>query len=275
MCSLRLARVVDSHPEDHSVDIIMLDDHSRFVGVQVMTSAGAVDAGVAMPIKPGTPASGDKWDLASASPRDVKAVVAMMGRFPVVLGFLLPQINQMTFADGRAVTRYPSDVYVMCDAAGNFEISHPSGTFLRIGTPGHDNLAGKDFDGKWSITRNTSSTPSVQITVGAAGSQVASLKIDPSGNLTGTFNGTADITTTGNTTIHAPRIILDAPTVECTHNLSVDGVLTVANTAGGSSGAQITGTVTVTSGDVIADTISLKTHRHMDPQGGYVGVAVP
>lgn len=41
----------------------------------------------------------------------------------------------------------------------------------------------------------------------------------------------------------------------------------------GGSGASVSGNMTITGGDVKADSISLKGHTHADPQGGTVGVA--
>jgi phage baseplate assembly protein V len=41
----------------------------------------------------------------------------------------------------------------------------------------------------------------------------------------------------------------------------------------GGSGASVSGNITVTGGDVKADGIGLKSHTHVDPQGGTVGAA--
>lgn len=74
-----------------------------------------------------------------------------------------------------------------------------------------------------------------------------------------TASQTIDLTSTAATTIQAPTINLKG-------NVVIDGTLTANN-----------GTITMTNGnietpdDIIAGGISLKTHRHPDPQGGDTG----
>jgi phage gp45-like len=41
----------------------------------------------------------------------------------------------------------------------------------------------------------------------------------------------------------------------------------------GGSGASITGSMIITSGDVTADGVGLKSHKHSNPEGGMVGPA--
>jgi hypothetical protein len=242
--SLRLARVVASHPEDVSVDLIMLDDFSRMVGVQVMCGSAATDAGHMMPIAPDTP-SDSQWDLHQETSRDVKAVVGMLGRNPVVLGFLHQQITQMTFKDGRSITRFPGDVYVSADLSGNYELYHPSGSFFRIGTPGHEDLTGKDVDGLWKIARNTASNPTITLGLAVGGTTKATMTFDPTGkvtvqasgevdvaaggNVNVTATGNANITATGNAVVTASTITLNGP-VTASGNLTVNGNFHAAHT---------------------------------------------
>lgn len=50
--------------------------------------------------------------------REMSAVVVFARGVPVVLGFLLPQVGQMTFPDkNRRVDRHASGVYSTIDAA--------------------------------------------------------------------------------------------------------------------------------------------------------------
>lgn len=224
---LRLACVVDVHPEDHSVDLVMIEDNTRIAGVQVLTSSASGNTGVHDLPMPSRPAGADKWDISRATDRDILAVVASVGRNAVVIGFLFPQVSQMLFKDkNRRVSRHASDVYTSIDDAGNTEVYHPSGTYLRIGaSPDHEDLSGKDGDGKWTISKNTSSAVHVRLRVANAGAVKATLSIDPNGNvsLTHTGNltvsaggnvslsatGTMGLSSGGNMTLSAPRIDLN------------------------------------------------------------------
>ncbi|MCW5602585.1 hypothetical protein [Nitrosomonas sp.] len=219
---LRLGRVVAIHPEDNSVDILMTDDGARLAGVQVLASVASTRSGlVDLPI-PAQPHDEDaKWDIAQATEEDVIAAVAYFDamRMPVVVGFLYPQINQILFAEkGRKIDRHESDVYSTITLDGDTEWYHPSGTYIRVGvSPAHEDLTAKDFDGKWQINRNIDKAVHVQLTVKNAGSQVASLNIDPDGNITleniGNLSihagGTMQLESEGNMTLTAPRIDLN------------------------------------------------------------------
>lgn len=282
MASLRWGRVAAIHPEDYSVDLVMTDDGSRLAGVQVLTPHASTNSGSNCLPQPSTPASGNVWDLTQTTDRDVLAGVAFFGQYQVVLGFRYPQVCQMLFKDlERAINRHPSDFYTSIDGQGNFEAYHPSGTYLRIGTsPSHEDLTGKDFDGLWKITKNTSSAPHVHLNVANAGAQVASVDIDPSGDVTVTHagnlavntSGTADIQVTGNAALKAPNVKIDSPQTTCTGALTVEGLFTYQAGMEGSGGtgaaATINGNVTVSGGDVTADGVGLKAHHHDDPQGG-------
>lgn len=74
-------------------------------------------------------------------------------------------------------------------------------------------------------------------------------------------------------TLKSPGVVtIDAPSVICTGTLTVEGLLTylagMAGSGGDSASAQITGNVVVTSGNVTADGIGLKTHVHSGVQTG-------
>lgn len=279
---LRLARIAAVHPEDHSVDLVMIDDGSRHVGVQVAAPSASSDTGVFDMPEPSAIAS--KFSLSERRPRDSIAVVAMLQGLggPIVLGFLYPQVNGMLFADKeRRVMRHASDVYTSIDSSGNVEIAHPNGTYLRIGaTPEHEDLSGKDFDGNWAINRNKTVDTHIQVVVAASGVEKAKLHIDPAGNVTlehvgnltvnttgnaevnvgGTaaidvggaatidVGGTTQVTSAGAVTVQAPSVTLQAAQTTCTGALTVQGLLTYqAGLAGsGGSGATMTGSLNVT-----------------------------
>lgn len=258
--AIRLGIVVAAHPEDHSVDVVMTDDYQRLAGVQVMSHDGGDAVGTASLYVP-TPRTGDdKWALAQRAAENVKAVIDFSGVMPIVLGFLYPQIGQMTFAEkNRRIARHASDVYSTTTAAGDFELSFPNGTFLRVGaTPDHEDLTGKDVDGNWAITKNKGAATHLRLVLGNAGVVKADLHIDPTGNVTGSFQGTGNLTFAGAVTINAPVVTLNTPLVHCTQALQVDGALNVA-------GQTTLAAVTSNGHDVGS------THKHINSGGSGVG----
>ena len=279
MLELRYGIVVEAHPEDHSVDVIMTDDYSRLAGVQVLSYNGGPDVGTADMFCPAVKSGDDKWSLARRTSNDLKAAMLFGTGMPIVIGFVYPQIGQMTFKDAnRRVQRHSSDVYSTVTSTGDYEIAFPNGTFFRVGvSPNHEDLTGKDFDKKWAITKNTGAATHVRLVVGNAGAVKADLHITPAGDLTGTFQGAGNITTVGDLTINAPNVVVNAsnaatintatatvnastkvelatPLVHCTTNLTVDGTALVKGAItgqggmaiSGGSGTSITGNVAVT-----------------------------
>lgn len=78
-------------------------------------------------------------------------------------------------------------------------------------------------------------------------------------------DGTAyvEISDNGDIKLKSPTLVtIDSPQTICTGTLTVEGLLTYQDGMTGAGGGDITGTVTVTSGDVVADSKSLKTHTH-------------
>lgn len=212
---LDIARVVETHPESHAVDLEFMADGRRVAGVQVMSRTAGTDMGLSDLSRPERTGYGAE----NSAVRDVYAVVGYFGHTPVVLGFLFPQVAQCLFPDrDRMVYRHASDVYMTIDKDGNTEVYHPSGTFLRIGTTApHEDLTGKDYDKIWAIRRNTEKAVHVQLSVKNAGSQVASVNIDPGGNVTLSNSGNTSIQTAGNVAVTAGG----------TMNLSSGGAMTL------------------------------------------------
>lgn len=189
---LRKAIVVACHPEDNSVDLVMCDDGARLSGVPVMSqSASARSGSVDMPEMPN--ASGDaKWDVTKRHGQDMEALVAVMGRGnPIVVGFIYPQISQMTFEDKkRRFSRHQSDVYHTTDGSGNTEFYHPSGAYVRIAeSTGHEDLEKKNFDESLVLDRNKDKQ--VSIHVQASGGK-SSITIHVDGTVT--INASSKIT---------------------------------------------------------------------------------
>lgn len=196
---LRIGYVVETHPEDNSVDLVMPDNAERIVGAQVLALGASRRTGsVDLPtFKPRSP---DKWDISEKTEQDLIAIVGRTGKSHVVLGFLFPQINQVLFdRDGLRVDRHESDVYSTLDKDGNFEWRHPSGTFVRVAEdPESEDLAGKDFDEGWDVDRNTDKAVHMSVEVRKEGELKAKISIDPDGNLTLESEGDLSVKTKGN-----------------------------------------------------------------------------
>lgn len=209
-----LGVVTEVHPEDHSVDVVMVEDQARLSGVIVLGEMLTSRSGHNDLHETGTSKDGQKWSSsASRSDQDQVAVVIYGDQLPpLVFGFLPQQVSQLLFKRANfRVDRHPSDVYSTIDAAGNIELSHPSGTYFRIAeNPDHEDLTGQDYDGKWKVDRNTSRAPWAALDVLNAGSRVARFRIDPSGNilldhignLTTHTGGNATVTVDGNAALH-------------------------------------------------------------------------
>lgn len=232
--SKRQGIVVATHPEDHSVDLVMLDDGARLVGVQVQTSNGSTRSGTID--LPAVPAKKNKWDITQRTGQDMLALVDYVGRNPVVTGFLYPQINQMLQKDPKALySRHQSDVEWGIDGDGNIQVTHPGGAYIRIGeTPDKVDTAGKNADGNSKIDRNTGRK--VNVRVGLAGNAVV-LTMTPDGNVTIMLDKDFTIEAKGKGLLKAPDgITLDSPETRCTGNLTVDGALTFKGGGVGSGG---------------------------------------
>lgn len=254
--ALRKGIVVDTHPEDHSVDLVMADDGSRLVGVQVLAYGASARTGTTN--LPNVPKRANKWDITDPTDQEIIAVVDMVGSTPVVVGFLFPQINQVLFDDPeRLYSRHRSDVQWTIDGDGNMQLQHPSGTYVRIAeSPDLEQLEGKNFDKNAKVDRNTGRQVSVRI--GLVGRAV---------ELTFTPDGTVQLEAIGEVVIKGPSILFDADTTRVTGALNVDGHLTfssgMSGKAGGSGGnaVSIEGSIHAT-GDIINDGANSNHHTH-------------
>jgi hypothetical protein len=227
---VRFGRVAAIHPEDNSVDLVMVDDGSRVAGVQVLAAGASSNTGLSDLPAPSMP-SGGKWSMRKSLDRDIiAATLPAAGGKLVVIGFLFPQICEMLFKEpGRMLYRHQSDVHFTVDDAGNTELFHPSGTYLRIGeTPAHEDLTAKDFDKRFKAKRNTGRAVHVRLDVVNGGVQKASVAIDPAGNLDATFAGHVAVTAAGPATVTAPSVTLDTPETTMTGNCTVQGNLAVS-----------------------------------------------
>lgn len=249
---MRIGIVAEVHHNDHSVDIVMADDGSRIVGAQVLTKNGSTRSG-SVDLPEVKPAGKDKWDVTKRSGQDLRAIVGYVSGHPVVLGFLYPQVNQMLLKDGKAARyRHQSDVETLIDGDGNMQITHPSGTYIRIGeSPDKDDMAGKFTDDS-ATDRNTGKQVSVRI--GMAGG-TAVLTIAPGGQVTLTTQAGVSVTADGDVTVKSPHVTLDTPTTTMTGNCEVQGSLSIAGS-------------TTSVGDVTGAGVSLQQHRHTEQGDG-------
>lgn len=250
--------VVATHPEDNSVDLVMVDDGARLVGVQVQTSSGSTRSGTVN--LPAVPEKKNKWDITERTDQEMIALVDYVGRQPVVTGFLYPQINQMLQKDPKMLySRHQSDVEYLIDGDGNIQLNHPGGAYIRIGeTPDKVDTAGKNADGNSKIDRNTGRK--VDIRVSLAGNAVkltmtkdgkvtlemdSDLGIQVGGKADITVQGDTSVTSAGAATVKAPTVTLDAPETTCTGNLTVEGMLTFKGGGAGMGGMELNGDLDV------------------------------
>lgn len=111
---------------------------------------------------------------------------------------------------------------------------------------------------------------------------VVELRTDSRSDYISLKNGSLDINIVGavNVTCGSATVEAQTTTVNCPSNtingpLKVTGLITGQGgmTVSGGSGASVSGNLTVTGGDVKADEISLKKHRHTGDSGGDTGPA--
>lgn len=192
--------VVATHPEDHSVDLVMVDNGERLIGVQV--EAGSASSRSGSIDLPEAPQRKDKWDITQETDQEIHAIVDYVGRTPTVRGFLFPQINQMLFKDPKMrFNRHQSDVMSYTDGDGNFGIMHPSGAFIQVGEkPEKPELASKNADASLKPDRNTGKK--VFLRVALAGN-VAELTMTPDGTCTLKLEKDFDVEAQGNITMKA------------------------------------------------------------------------
>jgi hypothetical protein len=210
---LALARVVETHPESHSVSVVIMETQQRITGVQVLAGVAGSDFGFTDMSEPD--ATG--YEAKNSGTRDIFAVVGYVNRTPVVVGYLYPQVAQNLFREkGRMIYRHGSDVMVTVDAGGNTQIAHPSGAFIRIGeSPDFEDLAGKDYDGKFKTARNTDKQVSIRVSNGGG-----TLTMDPSGHVTVQASGVSiisDVAVTGNVTVSGDVVASGKSLVHHTH----------------------------------------------------------
>lgn len=245
--SLRRGIVVATHPQDYSVDLVMSDNGARLIGIQVLTPTGSTRTGSVD--LPHVPPRKNKWDITEETDQEMIALVGTVNGYPVVVGFLYPQINQMLSNDpNMKINRHQSDVSWMVDGEGNIQLDHPGGAYIRIGeTPDQVDTTGKNADANSKADRNTGRKVNVrigladnmvEITLTPQGDMTVKLKrnfeMDADGHMRMTTKKTFDIEADGNVTI----------------STKADAIVTAAGditaTSGGSVSVTASGTGTLT-----------------------------
>ena len=198
---MQLAKVAAGNPDRNTVDIVMASTGEQYEGVRVSSSSAGTRFGNIDIPQPDLPPSGDKWDLDFNFENDVLAVVSFLGAEVFVMGFVYPEVSQMLFKEQRSIRRHASDVYESIDGDGNYELSHPSGTYIRIGTSSaHEDLTGKDVDAKWAIDKNTDKEVNLHLSVHNAGTEKAFINIAPDGGVT--IKTSTKVTVDGNAEVN-------------------------------------------------------------------------
>lgn len=104
---------------------------------------------------------------------------------------------------------------------------------------------------------------------------VGDVVIENANSITVNTGTTLDITAGGSATLTAPDVTVDSPQSIFTGQVTIQGPLIYQSGMTGSGGsgasASITGGISVTSGDVTADGVSLKSHTHPGDSGGTTG----
>jgi hypothetical protein len=203
MAALELGIVVATYPEGNSLDVLMMRTGARLANVQVLSHDASSNHGTANLPTIGLPIDDTRWNFVGDPTRVVRAVMCNIGGMPFCLGFVYPQVGQMQFtAPDQKIVRHSSDFYELTQANGDHEMYHPSGSYFKIGsTNTHTDLTGQDVDQQWKIAKNTGAAVYAHLTVANAGNVVATIDVDPSGNIAITNNGTTTVTTTGNVSV--------------------------------------------------------------------------
>jgi hypothetical protein len=223
-----LAKVVDVHPEQNSVDVVLAGDGRRFPGVAVMSWALSGNTGVVdLPVPDLTVlrTEDEKWKSLNTEKRDIQAVVAIIEDSPVCLGFIAPPACELNFpkemGEELRIDRHASDVYSTLDRYGNAEWYHPSGTCVRIAEDlDHVDLTGKDFDRIWKLRRNLARKPGLKLVIANTDGVRVTLMMTPTGSVS--------LEATGDITLHAGgRVVIDADKIDLNGQVKINGVTQV------------------------------------------------
>lgn len=277
----RIGYVVDTHPEDNSVDLLMASDGARLIGVQVKTLDGSTRTGSVD--LPAVPKKANKWDITKLTGQDLKALVDYYDGTPVVTGFLFPQINQVLSNDPKLkINRHQSDVITTVDGDGNTQMAWASGLYIRVAEdPNKVDMTGQNADENAVFDRNTGRQYHVRISL--AGKQVE-FTMSPNGNALMELKGDLDVAADGHvnvvcndsTVTASDSVTIDTPQTTITGHLSVLGGMDLEGGSG--STMEITGAMNISGGSIShngKNIGSTHTHSGVATGGGNTGTPNP
>ena len=232
---VRLARVTGTSPEGQKLEVIFLDTGDYGRDVQVVSPYAGTDFGFTGGI-PSPEVEGHDENMGENDPdkRHILAVVACVQGLNLCLGFLYPQVTQMAFTKdedkNRLIERHTSDFYRTVSDAGDMDMVHPGGSFIRIGSSGKpDKLEGRDFDKCWKIKRNASGSATITLSAEQPLSQGATITLSPNGDIdisgAGTIRMTAGddvIITAGGTIRHEAPVVYEVTPTHITTGVHTD-----------------------------------------------------
>lgn len=204
---IRYGRVVAVHPERRTVDLV--DQDSGWPIAEAVVAAGTVssDSGSWDVPDVAKPASASQGGAIPPSGRAlVAAYVLDANRRALVLGFVLPNGSVLVPGEpNRDIKRHPSGAYTTIAPDGSMELYHPSGTYFRIGTGGHENLGAGLSPTSTAEPTVTLETPAFSLTVAPGGHATMTytdLTLNGPVTLNGTLTSNEDVIASGKSLAH-------------------------------------------------------------------------
>lgn len=211
--TLRMARVVKTHPAGQALDVIFLDDGSYGGSVKALSHSASSTSGLVdmAPPTPNTASEDDAWSSEQTNPdgdgdgMDMTAVVAMVGNIPVCLGYVFPPVNHLAMKEGNytKIDRHHSDFATVTESNGNHTLIHPGQAAIHVGNGQAINLEGADHDGVYKINKNKELKAQIYLSVSEAVIRLNNGIIDISARTT------INITCDGDVVVRGKKIYLN------------------------------------------------------------------
>jgi len=123
--SIRIARVAQTYPDKHLVDVVFLDDGGFAACVPVVAPYASQDHGFAYLPKV-DPAPGGKWAPRLAGQNDTLCAVAWSRQQAVVVGFIFPLDGTMGTGENELKDYHPSGFKRTIGADGTMTLYNPN-----------------------------------------------------------------------------------------------------------------------------------------------------
>lgn len=218
--SIRFAQVVHFYPNYNTCELVMMDNGQRFNNALILNHHISSNSGVfghhAVLRPPSEEEAGGM--MFEEADRTIMAAVMMASGRPMVVGFLPHPKTQMAFIreeQNRDIYRHPAGNVVTTDKAGNMEVQHTGGAFIRIARDSetaaadrHEDLTPRCANENWTLPLNEPVT--ITICTGNQGEAAFKLRVRPNGdtdimsagNLNIRYQGNAHIDVGGNAEVH-------------------------------------------------------------------------